>query len=37
MKKIEMAFPHYTIVGISAKFGKNIEDFYKALVDVSFL
>jgi GTP-binding protein Era len=37
MKKIEMAFPHYKIVGISAKFGKNIEDFYKALVDVSFL
>jgi len=37
IKKIEAAFPRYRIVGISAKFGNNIEDFYKALVDISFI
>lgn len=37
IKKIEAAFPRYKIVGISAKFGNNIEDFYKALVDISFI
>lgn len=34
MKKIEAAFPQYDIVGISAKYGKNIEEFYKALFDL---
>jgi GTP-binding protein Era len=31
IKKIESAFPQYSIVGISAKYGDNIDDFYKAL------
>jgi GTPase len=28
---ITAAFPQYEIVGISAKYGKNVEDFYEAL------
>ena len=31
MKKIESAFPQYNVVGISAKFGNNIDQFYEAL------
>jgi len=31
MKKIQAAFPQYEVIGISAKFGKNIEAFYEAL------
>ncbi|MEM3405895.1 MAG: Era-like GTP-binding protein [Candidatus Pacearchaeota archaeon] len=31
IKKIEAAFPEYEVVGISAKFGTNIEEFYEAL------
>ena len=31
-KKFEDAFPQYAVVGISAKSGKNIENFYKALL-----
>ena len=31
IKKIESAFPEYEVVGISAKFGKNIEEFYESL------
>lgn len=30
-KKIESAFPQYEVVEISAKYGENIDDFYKAL------
>ncbi len=30
-KKIEAAFPEYGVVGISAKQGKNIEEFYDSL------
>lgn len=30
-KKIEAAFPQYKVIGISAKYGKNIEDFYEEL------
>lgn len=30
---IKAAFPQYEIVGISAKYGKNIEQFYDQLVD----
>ncbi len=29
LKKVEAAFPQYPIIGISAKSGKNIENFYK--------
>jgi len=31
IKKIESAFPEYEVVGISAKRGDNIEEFYEAL------
>lgn len=31
VKKISGAFPEYEVVGISAKSGKNIEEFYEAL------
>jgi small GTP-binding protein len=31
MKKIQAAFPQYEVIGISAKFGKHIDDFYEEL------
>jgi len=31
MKKIEAAFPEYEVVGISARYGKNLEEFYESL------
>ncbi|MEA3329583.1 MAG: Era-like GTP-binding protein [Nanoarchaeota archaeon] len=31
VKKIELAFPEYSVVGISAKTGKNVEEFYESL------
>ena len=31
IKKIEAAFPEYEVVGISAKYGKNLEEFYESL------
>jgi GTPase len=31
IKKIESAFPEYKVVGISAKTGENIEEFYESL------
>jgi small GTP-binding protein len=31
MKRIEAAFPQYDVVGISAKYGTNVEEFYEAL------
>lgn len=31
VKKIERAFPEYEVVGISAKEGKHIDDFYESL------
>jgi len=36
VKKIEAAFPQYDVVGISAKFGNNIDDFYEALFKVAY-
>jgi len=35
IKKIEAAFPEYEVVGISARYGKNIEEFYEALFKLS--
>lgn len=32
---IKAAFPQYNVVGISAKYGKNIEDFYEQLFKVA--
>lgn len=31
IKKLESAFPEYDVVGISAKSGKNMEEFYESL------
>jgi GTP-binding protein Era len=31
IKKIESAFPEYETIGISAKYGKNLNDFYDAI------
>ena len=33
-KKVQDAFPQYSVVGISAKFGNNIDEFYEALFAV---
>lgn len=35
VKKVEAAFPEYEVVGISAKEGKNMEEFYEALFKLS--
>jgi hypothetical protein len=35
IKKVEAAFPEYEVVGISAKYGKNIEEFYESLFKLS--
>lgn len=34
-KKIEAAFPEYEVVGISAKYGKNLEEFYESIFKLS--
>jgi hypothetical protein len=34
-KKIEAAFPEYDVVGISAKFGYNLEEFYESIFRLS--
>jgi len=31
IKKVEAAFPEYDVVGISARFGKNLEEFYESI------
>ncbi|MEK6926521.1 MAG: GTPase [Nanoarchaeota archaeon] len=31
IKKIESAFPEYEVVGMSAKYGKNLEEFYESV------
>ena len=35
IKKVESAFPEYETIGISAKYGKNLEDFYEAVFRLS--
>jgi GTPase Era involved in 16S rRNA processing len=35
LKKVEAAFPQYDVVGISAKYGNNIDRFYEALFSVA--
>jgi len=34
IKKIQAAFPQYSVVGLSAKYGNNIDEFYEALFDL---
>src|SRR3972149_2939372 len=31
IKKIESAFPEYEVIGIRAKYGKNLEEFYESI------
>lgn len=35
IKQIEAAFPEYDVVGTSAKYGKNIEEFYESIFKLS--
>jgi len=35
IKKIEDAFPEYEVVGLSAKYGNNLEEFYEAIFKLS--
>lgn len=35
IKKLQSAFPQYDVVGISAKYGKNMEEFYEALFTIA--
>jgi len=35
IRKVEAAFPEYGVVGISAKYGKNLEEFYDAIFKLS--
>lgn len=35
LKKVKAAFPQYEVIGISAKHGKNIDDFYEKLFEVT--
>lgn len=34
IKRIESAFPQYNVVGISAKYGKNIKEFYNKIFEM---
>jgi len=35
VKKVQAAFPQYDVIGISAKYGKHINEFYEALFKVT--
>lgn len=35
IKKVQDAFPEYDVVGISAKYGNNMEEFYESLFSLS--
>ena len=35
IKKIQAAFPQYHVIGISAKYGKNLDEFYEKLFDIT--
>ena len=35
IKKVQSAFPQYEVIGISAKYGNNIDKFYEALFAVA--
>ncbi len=35
IKRIKAAFPEYPVVGISAKYGNNIEEFYREVFNIS--
>ena len=35
IKKIQAAFPQYEVIGISAKYGKNVDQFYEKLFEMT--
>lgn len=35
IKKVQSAFPQYEVIGISAKYGKHVEEFYEKLFEVA--
>jgi len=35
LKKVQAAFPQYDVIGISAKYGKNINNFYEELFNLT--
>ncbi len=35
VKKVQSAFPQYEVIGISAKYGKNIDDLYEKLFELA--
>ncbi|MBC8501123.1 MAG: 50S ribosome-binding GTPase [Nanoarchaeota archaeon] len=35
IKKVQSAFPQYEVIGISAKYGNNLEDFYEYLFKIT--
>lgn len=35
VKKVQSAFPQYNVIGISAKYGNNIDAFYEGLFDLA--
>lgn len=35
LKRIEAAFPEYDVIGISARYGKNLEEFYESIFKLS--
>ncbi len=35
VKKVQAAFPQYDVIGISAKYGKNIDNFYESLFKIT--
>jgi GTPase len=35
MKRVQGAFPQYDVIGISAKIGHNVEDFYESLLNLA--
>ena len=34
IKKVEAAFPEYDVIGISARYGKNMEEFYESVFNL---
>jgi len=37
LEKVKAAFPNHRVVSVSAKFGNNMDEFYKELVELSFI
>jgi len=35
LKKVQAAYPQYTVIGISAKYGNGIEKFYESLFEIA--